>query len=414
MEAKRVVLTGMGAVTPLGLGVDDYWSALENGKSGIGPITRFDTSDYSAKIAAEVKGFDGLVYLDKKECRRMDMVEQYAIAASQMAVDDSGLDFEKEDPFRSGSIIGSGIGGISTFENQHANLMNSGPGRVSPFFIPMMIIDMCAGLVAIRFGLRGPNYATVSACSSSSHAILDAFKIVQRGDADIMVTGGSEMTITPTAVAGFCSARALSTRNDEPEKASRPFDKDRDGFVMGEGAGIVILESLEHAQARNAKIYCEVIGAGMTCDAHHMTAPIPDGSGARMAMEVAIKDAGIAKEEVGYINSHGTATGLGDPAETNAIKKVFGEFAYKIPVNSTKSMVGHLLGAAGAVEFIAAAKSLETGILHPKTNLDNPDPECDLDYVPHVKREASFDTFLSNSFGFGGHNVTLAARKFNG
>ncbi len=273
---------------------------------------------------------------------------------------------------------------------------------------------MCAGLVAMRFGFRGANYATVSACSSSSHALLDAFKIIQRGDADVMIAGGTEATITPTALAGFCSARALSTRNDEPKKSSRPFDKDRDGFVMGEGAGILILESLESAKARGARIYAEIIGAGMTCDAHHMTAPIPDGSGAKMAMVHAIKDAGLKPDDIQYINSHGTATGLGDPAETKAIKAVFGERAYKIPINSTKSMVGHLLGAGGAIELIASIMSLQDGILHPTINLDNPDPECDLDYVPHNARELEFDTFLSNSFGFGGHNVTLAGRRFNG
>ena len=344
----------------------------------------------------------------------MDLSEQYAVAASQMAIGDSGLDLESIDPFRAGVIIASGIGGIGTFEKQHEILLKSGPGRVSPFFIPMMIIDMCAGLVAMRFGFRGANYATVSACSSSSHALLDAFKIIQRGDADVMIAGGTEATITPTALAGFCSARALSTRNDEPKKSSRPFDKDRDGFVMGEGAGILILESLESAKARGARIYAEIIGAGMTCDAHHMTAPIPDGSGAKMAMVHAIKDAGLKPDDIQYINSHGTATGLGDPAETKAIKAVFGERAYKIPINSTKSMVGHLLGAGGAIELIASIMSLQDGILHPTINLDNPDPECDLDYVPHNARELEFDTFLSNSFGFGGHNVTLAGRRFNG
>jgi 3-oxoacyl-[acyl-carrier-protein] synthase II len=414
MQSVRTFVTGMGAITPLGLGVDNYWSALLEGKSGVGPITKFDTSDYSAQIAAEVKDFDGSLYFDKKELRRLDLVQQYSIAASQMAIDDSGIDLGKVDPFRAGSVIASGIGGIYTFEKQHEVLLKSGPGRVSPFFIPMMIIDMCSGLVAIRFGLKGPNYATVSACSSSSHAILDAFKIIQRGDADIMITGGAEMTITPTALAGFCSARALSTRNDEPERASRPFDKDRDGFVMGEGAGMLVLESLESAEKRNAKIYCEIIGAGMTCDAHHMTAPIPDGSGAQMSMQFAINDASLAPDDIEYINSHGTATPLGDPAETNAIKNVFGDRAYKIPINSTKSMVGHLLGAAGAVEFIASVKTLETGEMHPTTNLDNPDPECDLDYVPHEKRTVDVETFLSNSFGFGGHNVTLVARKYNG
>lgn len=403
----------MGVVTPVGNNLEEYKRALFEGRNGVGPITRFDASEYASRIAAEIKDFDGLAFMDKKELRRADLSEQYAIAASQMAIDDSGLNLDTINRDRAGVVIGSGIGGIATFENQHRTLLKSGPGRVSPFFIPMMIIDMCAGLVAIRFGFKGPNYATVSACSSASHALLDAFKIVQRGDADIMIGGGAESTITPTSVAGFCSARALSTRNDEPEKSSRPFDKDRDGFVIGEGSGIVVIESLEHAKARGARIYAELIGAGMTCDAHHMTAPIPDGSGARMAMSNAINDAALKPEEIDYINSHGTATLLGDPAETKAIKAVFGERAYKIPVNSTKSMTGHLLGAAGAAELIAAILCLQEKKLHPTTNLDEPDPECDLDYVPHKSRDYEFEIFLSNSFGFGGHNVTLVGRKYN-
>lgn len=414
LQTIRTVVTGMGVVTPLGSDLDEFWNALVDGRCGISTVTRFDISDYSTKIAGEVEGFDALKFLDKKEIRRMDLVEQYAVAASQLAIDDSRLDLDGIDPYRAGVVIASGIGGISTFEKQHQILLESGPGRVSPFFIPMMIVDMCAGLVAMRWGLRGPNYAIVSACSSSSHALLDAFKIIQRGDADIMITGGSESTITPTSMAGFCSAKALSTRNDEPEKSSRPFDKDRDGFVMGEGAGILVLESLESATARGAKIYAEIVGAGMTCDAHHITAPIPDGSGARMAMVNAIKDAGIMPEQIGYINSHGTATILGDPAETKAIKSVLGDYAYKIPINSTKSMVGHLLGAGGSVEFITGIKSLLTGVVHPTINLDNPDPECDLDYVPHKARKANFDIFLSNSFGFGGHNVTLVGQRYDG
>ena len=404
----------MGVVTPLGCNLDDYWKALLEGKSGVGKITRFDVTDFPTKIAAEVKDFDEEKYLDKKEARRMDLSEQYAIAASQMAVDDSGIDLAKINLDRAGVVIGSGIGGIATFEKQHEILRNSGPGRVSPFFIPMMIIDMCAGMVSIRFNFKGPNYATVSACASSSHALLDAYRIVQRGEADIMLAGGAESTITPSSLAGFCSARALSTRNDEPEKASRPFDRDRDGFVMGEGAAIVVLESLESAKARGAKIYAEIIGGGMTSDAYHITAPPPDGHGARLAMAHAISDAGIKAEDVGYINSHGTATTLGDIAETKAIKAVFGDHAYKLPINSTKSMVGHLLGAAGAVEFVTSIKSLQTGKLHPTVNLDNPDPECDLDYLPNKARELSFDIFLSNSFGFGGHNVSIIGRRFNG
>ena len=414
MNKIRTVVTGMGVVTPLGCTLEGYWQALLTGKCGIGKISRFDVTDYPTKIAAEVKEFDEAKFLDKKEARRMDLSEQYAIAASQMALDDSGLELSKIDLDRAGVIIGSGIGGISTFEKQFQTLLESGPGRVSPFFIPMMIIDMCAGMVSIRYGFRGPNYATVSACASSSTAIIDAFRIIQRGEADIMIAGGSEATITPSSLAGFCAARALSTRNDEPEKSSRPFDKDRDGFVMGEGSAIVILESLESAQKRGARIYGEIVGASMTCDAYHITAPEPEGRGARLAMTNAIKDAGIKPEEVGYINSHGTATTLGDVAETNAIKAIFGDAAYKIPINSTKSMVGHLLGSAGAVEIVASIKSLETQKLHPTINLENPDPECDLDYVPNIAREHKFDYFLSNSFGFGGHNASIICRRYSG
>jgi len=414
MNTVRTVVTGMGIVSPLGSNLEKYWQALLSGESGVELLTRFDTDGIASKIAAEVKDFDPLDFVVKKEARRMDLSEQYAIGASQHAIDDSGLDVSGIDPCRAGVIIGSGIGGISTFEKQHQALLESGPGRVSPFFIPMMIIDMCAGMVAMRFGFRGPNYGTVSACASSSHAVLNAYRAIQHGDADIMITGGAEATVTPTSYAGFCSARALSTRNDEPHRASRPFDKDRDGFVIGEGAAMLILESLESAQKRGAKIYAEIIGGGMTCDAHHITAPRPDGDGARMAMLNALKDGGMTPDDVEYINSHGTATMLGDPAETKAIKAIFGERAYKIPINSTKSMIGHLLGAAGAIELITAILSLEAGKLHPTVNLDNPDPECDLDYVPHTARDHSFNVFLSNSFGFGGHNVSLLGRRFDG
>ncbi|RKX19655.1 MAG: beta-ketoacyl-[acyl-carrier-protein] synthase II [Candidatus Zixiibacteriota bacterium] len=413
MEAVRTVVTGIGLVTPLGCNPDQYFQKLLDRECGIDTVSRFDITDYPTKIAAEVRDFDPSQFLEKKEMRRLDLSEQYALSASQMALDDSGLVPDNVDLDRAGVIIGSGIGGISTFEKQHAILLKSGPGRVSPFFIPMMIIDMCAGLVSMRFGFRGPNYGTVSACASSSHAILDAFRIIQRGEADIMITGGSESTITPTSMAGFCSAKAMSTRNDEPKRSSRPFDKDRDGFVMGEGSAIVVLESLESARARGAKIYAEIVGAGMSCDAYHMTAPLPDGRGAMMSMKNALKDAGIEPEEIDYINSHGTATPLGDISETKAIKTIFGERAYKIPVNSTKSQVGHLLGAAGAVEFITSILSMLSGKLHPTINLNSPDPECDLDYVPNKPRDYNFDTFLSNSFGFGGHNVTLVGRRFN-
>jgi len=404
----------MGVITPLGNSVDEFWEALLAGKSGVGPVTRFDTSEYPTRIAGEVRDFDATTYMDKKEARRMDLTEQYGIAASEQAMADAGLIPDALDLDRCGVVIGSGIGGISTFEDQHGKLIRSGPGKVSPFFIPMMIIDMCAGLVSMRYGFRGPNYGTVSACASSSHAIADAFRIIQRGDADVMITGGSEATITPTSMAGFCQAKAMSTRNDEPEKASRPFDKGRDGFVMSEGSAILILESLEHASKRGAKIYAEMLGAGMTGDAYHITAPHPEGHGARKSIETALADAGISGEQVDYINTHGTATGLGDIAETKAIKAVLGEHAYRIPCNSTKSMTGHLLGSCGAAELVATLKSLENGILHPTINLDEPDPDCDLDYVPHTKRECEINYALSNSFGFGGHNVTLAIGRFDG
>ncbi len=403
----------MGVISPVGNTVDQYWNALLEGKSGVGLITRFDVSQYPAKIAAEVKDFDPTAYIDKKDARRMDPSEQYAMAASEQAIVDSKLNLETVDLDRCGVVIGSGIGGISTFEKQHSILESSGPGKVSPFFIPMMIIDMCAGLVSIRHGFRGPNYATVSACASSAHAIADAYRIIERDEADVMITGGAEATITPSSLAGFCQAKALSTRNDAPEKASRPFDAGRDGFVMGEGSAVLILEELEHARARGAHIYAEMKGAAMTADAYHMTAPHPDGYGARKAIELALKSAGIACGDIDYINTHGTSTELGDIAETRAIKDVCGEHAYKIPINSTKSMVGHLLGAAGAVELLTSIKSIEQGIVHPTINLDNPDPECDLDYVPHKKREHRITYAMSNSFGFGGHNVTLIVGRYD-
>ena len=410
----RSVVTGIGALSPLGNSFDELWEGLLAGESGVGTVTKFDVSEYPTKIAGEIKDFDGSLYIDKKELRRMDLAEQYAIAASEEAIKDSRLDLKAVDPDRCGVVIGSGIGGIGTFEKQHSLLMRSGPGRVSPFFIPMMIIDMCAGLVSIRYGFRGPNYATVSACASSAHAISDSFRIIQRGEADVMIAGGAEATITPTSLAGFCQAKALSTRNDEPERASRPFDKERDGFVMGEGAAILVIESYEHAKARNARIYGEILGSGMTADAYHMTAPHPEGYGARRAIEQCLKDAGISPEQVDYINTHGTATNLGDIAETKAIKDVLGERAHKIPCNSTKSMTGHLLGAGGATELAVTLKSIQQEIVHPTINLDYPDPECDLDYVASGKKECKISYALSNSFGFGGHNVSLMVGKLDG
>ena len=412
ISLNRVVVTGMGVISPVGNSVEEFWESLKNGVSGIDRVSRFDPAQFTTQIAGEVKGFDASKYMERKEARRMDLAQQYAMASAQQAFDQSGLGSDSLDSERAGVVVGSGIGGIETFEKQHAILLTQGPGRVSPFFIPMMIIDMCAGLISMRFNFKGPNYATVSACSSGAHAIADAFRIIQRGEADVMITGGSEASITPAALAGFCAARAISTRNHEPQKASRPFDKQRDGFVMGEGAGILILESLERAQKRGAKIFAEVVGVGMTADAYHITAPAPGGEGAIKAMRLALKDAGLGPDSVDYINSHGTSTDLNDLTETQAIKVVFGEKAKKIPVNSTKSMIGHLLGAGGAVELVATIKSIQEGILHPTINYEFPDPECDLDYVPNQMRKVDVNVALSNSFGFGGHNISIAVRKF--
>jgi 3-oxoacyl-[acyl-carrier-protein] synthase II len=409
---NRVVITGMGVISPIGNDLSSFWEGLKSGKSGVGTVTRFEPVGMTTKIAAEVKGFDASPLIEKKELRRMDLVEQYAIISAQQAVDDARLDFDSLDLERVGVITGSGIGGIDTFEKQHQILLKSGPSKVSPFFIPMMIIDMCPGLISLRFGIKGPNYATVSACASSAHAIADAFRVIQRGEAEVMISGGAEATITPVSFAGFCSARAMSTRNDNPPAASRPFDKDRDGFVMGEGGAMVVLESLEFAQKRGAKIYAELLGAGMSADAYHITAPAPDGNGAARSMKNALADAGLKPEQVDYVNAHGTSTDLGDASETMAIKNVFGQHAYKLAVNSTKSMIGHLLGAAGAAELVTCLLSLRDGILHPTINLDQPSPECDLDYVPKQSRPADLKVVISNSFGFGGHNITLAVGIF--
>lgn len=405
--SRRVAITGIGLVTPLGHTIDEFWDNIVSGKSGVSTVTRFDASELPTRIAAEVKDFDPLEYVEKKQVKRMDLSQQYAVVASGKALKDAALDLEKINADRAGVIIGSGIGGLLTFEKQHALLLQQSPLKVSPFFIPMMIADMSSGLVSIRFGFRGPNYATVSACASSSHAIADAFMMIQRGSADLMIAGGSEASVTITSLAGFCAARALSDRNDEPEKASRPFDRDRDGFVLGEGAVSMVLEEYESAAARGARIYAEILGIGMSADAHHITAPAPDGNGAARSMEEALKDAGIGTEQVDYINAHGTATELGDIAETIAVKTIFGERAYDIPINSTKSMLGHLLGAAGAVELAATALQMDRGILHPTANLDNPDPQCDLDYIPVKARPAKVKCAISNSFGFGGHNITV-------
>lgn len=409
---KRVVITGLGVISPVGTGVDKFWNNLLSGTSGIGPITRFDTNDMPTKIAGEVKDFEVEKYIDRKEARRMDLFTQYAVSAAKMAVADSGLNMAEEDQNRIGVVLGSGIGGMETFEEQCKVLMKKGPNRVSPFMVPMMIVNMAAGQISIHLGAKGPNITVVTACASGTNAVGDAFKIIQRGDADIVITGGTEASITPLALSGFCSMKALSTRNDEPTKASRPFDKNRDGFVMGEGSTILILESLEHAQKRKGNIYAEVLGYGATADAHHITAPAPGGEGAARSMMMAIEDGGLKPEDIDYINAHGTSTELNDKFESLAIKKVFGQSAANIMVSSTKSMTGHLLGAAGAIELAATALALKHGQIPPTINYETPDPECDLDYVPNKKREKDINFALSNSLGFGGHNATVVLGKY--
>jgi 3-oxoacyl-[acyl-carrier-protein] synthase II len=411
-EPRRVVVTGLGVVSPLGSDIESFWTRLQAGESGIGPVTRFDTSKYDTRIGGEVRDFRAEDFLDKKEIRRADLFVQYAIGATAQAVKQAGVSSETVDPNRFGVIVGSGIGGIATFEDQHRTLLEKGPSRVSPFFIPMMISDMASGQVSIQFGAKGPNYCTVSACSSGAHAVGDAFRIIQNNEADVMISGGAEAPITPVSFAGFCSMKAMSTRNDEPQKASRPFDAQRDGFVMGEGAGILVLEELEHARRRGAKIFAEVVGYGATGDAHHMTAPSPEGEGAARAMRAAIRDSGLTPESFGYLNAHGTSTPLNDKFETQAIKSVFGDQAKKLPVSSTKSMTGHLLGAAGGLETIICVLALERQKLPPTINYENPDPDCDLDYVPNTARAVELQAALSNSLGFGGHNVTLALSRF--
>lgn len=407
----RVVVTGMGVVTSLGQDLDTFWDNLVQGKSGVSHIEAFDVSEYSTRIAAEVKDFNPEQYVDRKEARKMDRFVQFATAAAFSALKDSDLNIaEQADPERVGVMIGSGIGGLGTLEDQHSILLEKGPRRVSPFFIPMMIANMASGHVSILMGAKGPNSTTVTACATGTHSIGDSYRTIMNGDADVMICGGAEATIRPTGVAGFCSMRAMSTRNDEPEKASRPFDMGRDGFVMGEGAGILILESLEHAQKRGAKIYAEVIGYGLSADAHHMTDPDPDG--AMRAMKMAIRSAGIEPEDVDYINAHGTSTPPGDRSETTAIKWTFGDHAYKLAVSSTKSMTGHLLGAAGGVEAVICGLTLQNGVIAPTINLENPDPECDLDYVPNEARHSDVNVAMSNSFGFGGHNATIILKKF--
>ena len=413
MTDNKAVITGIGAITSLGLTAKNTWSRLARGESGVGMITLFDAAEHDTKIAGEVKDFDPLNYIDKKEARRMDRFCQFALATAEEAISDANLDLDSLDKNRIGVIISSGVGGMSTFETETRKLVERGPGRVSPFFIPMMIADIAAGQVSMKYGLRGPNYCTTSACASSANALADAMRLVQRGDVDIVVAGGAEACVTSLGIAGFNSMKALSTRNDQPEKASRPFDLERDGFVMGEGAGILIVESLAHARKRGARIYAELAGAGLSADAYHLTAPVPDGAGAQMAIRMALRDAGLQPEDVQYINAHGTSTPANDKIETIAISEVFGKHAGSLNISSTKSMIGHLLGASGAVEAAAVVKTLTEGIIHPTINLDHPDPDCFLNYTAGQSIEKTVNAVLSNSFGFGGHNVCLAFKRYD-
>lgn len=410
---NRVVITGIGAITPVGIGKENFWDSLLAGKSGIEKTSRFDASEYTAQVAGEVKDFEPTDFIDKKEAKRMDRYTQFAVAATKLAIEDAKMDLEKEDSDRIGVIVGTGIGGIETLHTQYENLFAKGPSRISPFFIPMMIGNMAAGQVSISFGLQGPSSCVVTACATGTNAIGDAFRLIQRGEADVMVAGGTEACISPAAVAGFCSMKALCTdHNDEPAKASRPFDKTRSGFVMGEGAGVVILESLEHAEARGAHIYAEVVGYAYNSDAYHITSPSPGGVQAAKCMEKALADAGLKPEEIDYINAHGTSTHLNDMTETAAIKTVFGKHAYDLSISSIKSMTGHLLGAAGGIECIATALTIENDIMPPTINYEVPDEELDLDYVPNKARKRMVNAALSNSLGFGGHNACVILKKF--
>lgn len=412
-KPRRVVVTGMGAVTPIGLTVGEFWTNALAGKSGIASITYFDTSNYETKFAGELKGFDPLNYMDRKLAQRVDQFTQYGMAAAEQAIQDAKIDFEKTDKERVGVVFGSGIGGFKTFQTQTGNMFErKGPDRISPFFIPMMIPDIAAGRISIKYGLKGPNYATVSACATASHAIGDSLMLIQRGTVDVMVCGGSEAGICEMGIGGFNALKALSTRNDAPEKASRPFEKNRDGFVMGEGGGILILEELEHAKARGARIYAELAGLGFTGDAHHITEPAPNGEGAQRSMKMALNDAGLQPTDIDYVNAHGTSTYYNDKYETAAIKAVFGDHAAHLAVNSTKSMIGHLLGAAGVVGAIATVMSVVTDEIHPTINYETPDPECDLNYVPNTSVKKKVNAAICNAFGFGGHNATLAFKKF--
>lgn len=409
---NRAVITGMGVLSPVGNTLEDFWSHLVEGQSGIDFVTRFDVSEMATKVAGEIKDFEPTDWLDKKESRRMDRFVQLAVAAAKMAITDSGLDLETMDKERAGAVIGCGIGGVTTFEEQKEILMAKGPGRVSPFFVPMLISNMAAGHISIAFGLQGASSTVVTACASSTNAIGEALRLIERGDADVVICGGTEAPLTSLAFAGFCSMKAMSHEKENAKEACRPFDVRRSGFVMGEGAGILILESAEHAKARSAKIYAELVGYGSTSDAHHITTPVPGGAGAARAMQKALESAGIKPEEVDYINAHGTGTGANDATETAAIKSVFGPQAYKVPISSTKSMTGHLMGAAGGIEAIVCALTIQNGVIPPTINYGEPDPDCDLDYVPNIAREKEVKVALSNTFGFGGHNATVILKKF--
>jgi 3-oxoacyl-[acyl-carrier-protein] synthase II len=412
---RRVVITGMGVVTPVGNDLETFWRNLQNGVSGIGKIQAFDTTGYDCQIAGEARDFDPKNYFkNPKDVRRTDRYTHLAMAAAKMAMEDSGVDLEKTNRERFGAIVSSGIGGLKTLEDQHSTLLNKGPSRVSAFTIPMLISNMASGLISMEYGLKGPNLCIVTACATSNNAIGESWRMIKFGDADIFLAGGSEASIIPIGLAGFSSMKALSTRNNEPERASRPWDRDRDGFVMGEGAGVVVVEELEHARARGAKIYCELTGYGLSADAYHMTAPPPDGEGAARAMQIALNHAKTTPEQVDYVNAHATSTGLGDVCETRAIKTVFGDQAYKVSISSTKSMTGHLLGGAGAVEMAACALAIRDSVIPPTINLENPDEECDLDYTPNVAKQKKLRVVLNNSFGFGGHNATLVAAEFTG
>jgi len=412
MSRRRVVVTGLGLVCPVGIGVQESWKALVAGKSGIGPITQFDASTFPTRVVGEVKGFEPERFMDRKEARRNDRFIQFALAAGDMAVKDAGLDLDREDPERIGVIVGSGMGGLATIEDTHKTLLERGVRKVSPFFIPAIIINLGAGQLALRYGLKGPNFSPVSACATGNHSIGDALMYIERGMADVMLAGGTEATLTPLGLAGFCAARAMSERNEEPEKASRPFDKGRDGFVAAEGAGVLVLEEYEHARGRGARIYAELCGYGASCDANHVTAPAPEGEGGQRAMRMALADAGLKPEQVGYVNTHGTSTPQGDIAECQAIRKVFGPWAdHGLAVSSTKSMTGHMLGAAGGAEAVVSVMALCSGVLPPTLNVDQQDPECQLDVIPNVARERKVEAVLSNSFGFGGTNAVVAFRK---